>query len=114
MNRITTVSQAAERWAKDLTDASGRNRLLFYRDLKVGTLNLTEADPGELARLLSSVPGKQIRLRRLFSGRGSTGQDLADDAVRRARAISGCSRGSRRWQRRATRTVRSLSQRSSY
>ena len=88
MNRITTVSQAAERWAKDLTDVSGRNRLLFYRDLKVGTLNLTEADPGELARLLSSVPGRQIRLRRLFSGRGSTDQDLADDAVRRARAIS--------------------------
>ena len=88
MNRITTVRQAAERWAKDLTDVSGRNRLLFYRDLKVGTLNLTDADPGELARLLSSVPGKQIRLRRLFSRPDSTHQDLTDDAVKRARAIS--------------------------
>ncbi len=88
MNRIMTVSQAAERWAKDLTDVSGRNRLLFYRDLKVGTLNLSGADPGELGRLLASVPGKRIRLRRLFSGRGSTDQDLADDAVRRARAMS--------------------------
>ena len=88
MKRVLTVSQAAERWAKDLTDVSGRNRLLFYRDLKVGTLNLTDAHPGELARLLSSVPGKQIRLRRLFSGPGTNDQDLADDAVRRARAIS--------------------------
>ena len=83
-----TVSQAAARWAKDLTDVSGRNRLLFYRDLKVGTLNLADADPGELARLLSSVPGKQIRLRRLFSGTGTTHQDHTDDAVKRARAIS--------------------------
>ena len=88
MNRVMTVDQAAARWAKDLTDVSGRNRLLFYRDLKVGTLNLTDAEPGELARLLSSVPGKQIRLRRLFSGPGSTHQDLTDDAVKRARAIS--------------------------
>ncbi|MDE2753525.1 MAG: AAA domain-containing protein [Gemmatimonadota bacterium] len=88
MNRIATVSQAAERWAKDLTDVTGRNRLLFYRDLKVGTLNLTNAEPGELARLLSSVPGKQIRLGRLFSGPGFTHQDLTDDAVKRARAIS--------------------------
>ena len=88
MNRITTVSRAAERWAKDLTDVSGRNRLLFYRDLKVGTLSLAGADPDQLNRLLSSVPGKQIRLRRLFSRPGSTHQDLTVDAVKRARAIS--------------------------
>ena len=87
MNRMTTVSRAAERWAKDLTDVSGRNRLLFYRDLKIGTLSLAGADPSELARLLSSVPGKQIRLRQLFSGLGATHQDLAD-AVKRARAVS--------------------------
>ena len=51
-------------------------------------MNLTDADPGELARLLSSVPGKQIRLHRLFSGPGAAHQDLIDDAVKRARAIS--------------------------
>jgi len=34
MNRRETVERAAEQWAKELTDESGRNRLLYYRVLK--------------------------------------------------------------------------------
>ncbi|MDE0115751.1 MAG: hypothetical protein OXT07_03930 [bacterium] len=33
MNRRETVERAAEQWAKELTDESGRNRLLYYRVL---------------------------------------------------------------------------------
>ena len=39
--RIETVRRAARQWKNQLVDVSGRNRLLNYRDLKVGTMDLT-------------------------------------------------------------------------
>ncbi|MCY4103076.1 MAG: hypothetical protein OXG55_07445 [bacterium] len=44
MTRIERVRRAAQQWARDLTDVSGRNRLLHYRHLKLGTLDLAGAD----------------------------------------------------------------------
>ena len=99
MNRRDTVEQAAAQWAKELTDESGRNRLLYYRDLKVGTLDLTEADLRAVDRLRI---GKRVQLSQLFPSRvnddyvaleieGQTDngdQDPMAEAIKRARSIS--------------------------
>ena len=37
----TLIEQACEEWIQDLTDLSRRNNLLYYRDLKLGTLSFT-------------------------------------------------------------------------
>ena len=79
MNRREIVQQAAEGWAKELTDESGRNRLLYYKELKTGTLSLDDADPRVLKRLLS---GKKVQAQELFPN------DRFDDAVRRIRAVN--------------------------
>ena len=39
--RMEAVRRAAGQWQAQLIDESGRNRLLNYSDLKVGTLDLT-------------------------------------------------------------------------
>lgn len=99
VNRRETVEQAAAQWAKDLTDESGRNRLLYYRDLRVGTLDLAEADPKTVGRLRN---GQKVQLSQLFpapvvgdhltlefeDSTGSDGQDLMAEAIKRARSIS--------------------------
>ncbi|MEV4625810.1 AAA domain-containing protein [Micromonospora sp. NPDC049523] len=54
--RARRVAAAAQRWARGLIDTSGNNRLLYYRDLKAGTLSLATADPGAVAQLLAGRP----------------------------------------------------------
>ena len=99
MNRRETVERAAEQWARDLTDESGRNRLLYYKDLKVGTLDLTEAEPRAVDRLRN---GRKVQLSQLFPApvdddylalefegqAGNDGQDILAEGVKRARSIS--------------------------
>ena len=65
-------------WKEALVDLGGRNNLLHYRDLKLGTLDLTEAAPGGVEALLA---GKPVGLTALYRGERST------DALRRIRAI---------------------------
>ncbi len=79
MNRRDTVEQAAAQWAKELTDESGRNRLLYYRELKTGTLSLDNARPHVQKRLLS---GKKVQALQLFP------HEYFEDAVRRIRAVN--------------------------
>ena len=67
---------------------SGRNRLLYYRSLKLGTLELAIADRDALTRLLSGKPGSKVALSTLFRGGPDEGEGSVTDAVRRARAIS--------------------------
>lgn len=88
MSRAERVRRAARQWASQLTDVSGRNRLLYYRPLKLGTLELGGTNPASLQRLLTSKPGTKIRLRALFADDSAEGEDAAADAVRRARAVS--------------------------
>lgn len=98
MTRREQVEQAANQWTKQLTDVSGRNRLLHYRDLKVGTLDLSDAMTLPLKRLLEGKPGCKVRLSQLFN---FTGGDIhrsdgplsdatvrARNALKRARAVS--------------------------
>ena len=50
--RATLVQEAARRWRSQLIDLGGRNTLLYYKDLRSGTLDLSAADPVAVAALL--------------------------------------------------------------
>ncbi|GAA3571450.1 hypothetical protein GCM10022197_29920 [Microlunatus spumicola] len=72
------MSDATRQWTDQLLDVSGRNQLLFYRDLKVGTLDLGDADPTALDALLR---GRKSSISRLFD------PAVVPDRLKRARAI---------------------------
>lgn len=50
---VERVSQAADRWRTELSEVGGRNSLLWHRDLAKGTIDLTVAHPGGVAKLLA-------------------------------------------------------------
>jgi very-short-patch-repair endonuclease/DNA polymerase III delta prime subunit len=77
--RAGLVQKAAEDWKAALIDIGGRNNLLHYRDLKLGTLDLSAASEDALVRLFG---GKTIRVSSLFSG-----AEQGEQALRRARTI---------------------------
>ena len=52
-NRINVVRNAAGKWADDLIDLGRMNTLLYFKDTKTSTLDLTQADPLALTRLLA-------------------------------------------------------------
>ena len=86
--RIQALRRAAEQWKKELVDVSGRNRLLHYRHLKVGTLDLTpeespEVNPQTLNALLA---GKTVHTTKLFPG-GLLTAGSAQDIRKRLTAI---------------------------
>ncbi|HWI62988.1 MAG TPA: AAA domain-containing protein [Symbiobacteriaceae bacterium] len=54
--RQTLVDRARENWVRKLIDLSRRNNLLYFRDLKNGTLDLTDVDAGELDALFAGKP----------------------------------------------------------
>lgn len=60
--RKRTVEAAREAWVRRLVDTSRRNNLLYFRDLKSGTLDLSEAQPEAIAALFD---GDRIPLSRL-------------------------------------------------
>src|SRR5258708_611529 len=57
--RARLVAKTAEEWKVALVDFGGRNNLLHFRDLKVGTLDLTTADMDAVSDLLL---GKAVRV----------------------------------------------------
>jgi very-short-patch-repair endonuclease len=77
--RVAQVQAAVRVWTGQLMDLGGRNTLLFYRDLRVGTLDVADADPVALAALLD---GRTVGLSQLFRDPDGFAQ-----ARRRARAI---------------------------
>jgi very-short-patch-repair endonuclease len=72
------VSAAVAVWTRQLIDLGGRNTLLYYRDLKQGTLALDDAAPLHRERLLG---GHTVRLSNLFNAESLGG------AARRARTV---------------------------
>src|SRR3954471_10094053 len=62
--RVELVQRAVKEWTAALIDLGGRTTLLRYRDLKAGTLELTNATPSALAALLQ---GRAIKTSTLFS-----------------------------------------------
>jgi very-short-patch-repair endonuclease len=77
--RLELVSAAQKQWIAALTDLGGRNTLLYYKDRRAATLDLTHADADAMDRLTRTG---SIRLTRLFSD-----ADLRADAIRRMQAI---------------------------
>jgi very-short-patch-repair endonuclease len=77
--RAELVREAARRWRSQLIDLGGRNTLLYYRDLRAGTLDLTSADQVALEALLG---GRTMPLGQLFHD-----ADAHAAAIKRARTI---------------------------
>lgn len=76
--RARQVEAAVNTWRGQLIDLSWRNQLLFYRDLRFGTLDLAEGDYLAVEQLL----GKHaVTLSRLFR------KQLLADRMKRVRAI---------------------------
>jgi len=78
--RIQLVQKAVREWVAALVDLGGRNNLLHYRDLRVGTLDLTKASPSRLAALLQ---GRTVKASSLFEG----DEEERSQAMRRLRTI---------------------------
>lgn len=81
--RRDQVSAAVRTWSGQLIDLTGRNQLLYYRDLKVGTLDLGDAVPEAVDALMD---GRTVGLSRLFK------HEVLPDRLKRARAIRNKSR----------------------
>jgi hypothetical protein len=73
------VAAAVARWSEQLMDVAGRNALLHYRDLRVGTLDLAGAEATARGAVAA---GRTVPLARLFPG-----PQAHADAVKRARTI---------------------------
>ncbi len=86
--RTSALRRAAPQWKRQLLDVTGRNRLLNYRDLKSGTIDLTPApDSGMDARVLDTLlVGKPVRMTALFPV-GDGDEDTQKDARKRFSAI---------------------------
>lgn len=89
-SRHQTVERAVERWKDDLIDLTARNRLLYMRDLRSGTLSFGESSRAELMRLVS---GRRVALSKIIprSVPPQSPQATAtpfEDAVRRMRTIA--------------------------
>ena len=82
-SRADTIKAAVGDWTKQLVSLDGRNRMLYFRELTRGTLDVSPQNAGvrgsEVARLLA---GEAVRLSELFDP-----EALADAAVR-VRAIA--------------------------
>ena len=79
--RPEVVRRAAKTWSGQIIDLGGRNTLLFYKDLKVGTIDLTpseEIDPPTIAALLD---GRTVRLSQIVA------PNLLTPYARRARVV---------------------------
>jgi hypothetical protein len=80
--RAASVRRALDVWQRQLVDLSGRNRLLYYRDQLLGTIDLgaanAPADPVAVDQLLA---GSTVTLARLFA-------DPATDAAAREAAVA--------------------------
>lgn len=55
-DRAALVAAAVKKWARELIDLGGRNTLLYYKDLKGGTLDLSCAATSALTTLLAGRP----------------------------------------------------------
>ena len=77
--RVELVQKAVKEWTAALVDLGGRNNLIHYRDLKQGTLDLTEANPQAVGSLLQ---GKTMKISSLFGD-----ADERERNLRRVRTI---------------------------
>jgi len=79
--RRTLIDRAVRAWTGELIDLGGRNTLLYYRDLKQGTLDLGPASPASTVAVDQLLSSRTMRLSTLF------GETSISSAARRARAV---------------------------
>ena len=77
--RLEVIAAAQRQWIDALTDPGGRNRLLYYKDRRAGTLDLGSADLDAMERLEKTG---RARLTKLF-----TDADQRADPIRRMQTI---------------------------
>jgi hypothetical protein len=83
-NRKRIVDAARQQWIRKLIDPSRRNNLLYFRELKSGTLNLSSAPTETMAALLSGEP---IPLQKLLDKSGDgKGADIVREIKRKAQS----------------------------
>jgi hypothetical protein len=87
--RRQTIERAVEKWKDELIDLTARNRLLYMRDLKSGSLSF---DSSARESLLQLVAGKRVALSKLVPRSKLPESPAAkltpfEDAVRRMRTI---------------------------
>lgn len=81
------IEKAVKNWVASLVDFSRNNNLLFYRDTKTTTLDLTDANPEILGKLFS---GEAVSLQELFQRLdlfGPEGKQPMNDVFLRAKKI---------------------------
>ncbi|MHB1710057.1 MAG: DUF4011 domain-containing protein [Acidimicrobiales bacterium] len=80
-SRVEAVRRAQEVWKGQLIDLGGRNTLLYYRDLKVGTLDLSPGSPAEPVAVDQLLRSRTMALTTMF------GDTAGAKAAKRARTI---------------------------
>jgi hypothetical protein len=79
--RRAAVLKARDTWVGKLIDLSRRNKLLFFRDLKTGTLDLSKNDPKALSDFLRS---ESVSLNNLVPGADEVRTSARANEIRRA------------------------------
>ena len=88
--RLSALQRAAAQWKRQLVDAT-RSPLLYYRDLKTGTLDLTPGgDDSHVngSAVNSLLAGRSVRLSMLIPGNALIGADSLEEARGRLKRIS--------------------------
>jgi very-short-patch-repair endonuclease len=75
------VQRAVASWTGELIDLGGRNTLLYYRDLKQGTLSLGAESGADAVAVDDLLSGRTVRLSEMFS------DSTRGAAARRARTV---------------------------
>lgn len=97
--RRLLVDQARQSWIRKLIDLSRRNNLLYFRPLKTGTLDLSNADQENMAAFLQ---GEEVSVRKLVPAETDDAiSKLAREIARRAMANleEKCRPCSSRWEK---------------
>ena len=87
--RLGALQRAAAQWKQQLLDTT-RSPLLYYRDLKTGTLELTPGDAGgqvNSSALDSLLAGRKVRLSSLIPEASANGSSSLTDARNRVKRI---------------------------
>lgn len=79
--RVDLVSRAVKTWTGELVDLGGRNTLLYYRDLKQGTLDIGPGSGASTVAVDALLSSQTVRLSVMF------GDPALTAAARRARTV---------------------------
>ncbi|MEW6475342.1 MAG: AAA domain-containing protein [Actinomycetota bacterium] len=81
--RVAKSVAAAKAWTGQLVDVSGRNTLLFYKDQRISTLDLSDGSEAEPVAVEALLGSSSVRLSHLFPDPAALPR-----AAKRARTIS--------------------------